>query len=285
MFIPNTEILKRQRKPLKEHGTGSSLSAVRLRENFVAQICLQHKTNMDHSRAAIALNNIGVSLLERSCYVQALEVLRDAVSTMQGSLNETESCAARWPDHQVYEKLRRGMHYLACPEQHQTCLYLEIVNSDALSTKACCTMSRDPSLQEAFAIRIEKCDHDSNGQYPAMETAIMLHNLGLSYLCLASASRSAHVGPLKGAMTLFAASYKILQNQKDQCAEENILTSPSLSLETIVLSKLIAVLVELNEAEQAKPFYTTFMQLADAMHFLEGFEECFHERKHAAGAA
>ena len=240
---------------------------------------------MHQTRSAIAMNNIGVSLLERSCYTQALETLRDALFTLKYGLNATDDIDCAEPCHEVAEKLQRATHRLMNPEPQQGSIQIDFISSECLAAKALNALKRGPSSHEACAIRIDTCNHETLASYPTVETAILLHNFAISYLCLASAPHFTRPGHLKGAMTLLAASYNVLQTYRHECACDSIPAYNLLSLESIVLGSLIAVLIDANQTDQARMMFEEYKNLTDVMKRLQGLEECFQNGQHGAAAA
>lgn len=246
---------------------------------------------MDYTRAAIALNNIGVSQLERCCYAQGMATLRDAVQTLKGSLEKDEGVGITTENEiQVAERVRKATYRLMNPEpQQQVPIQLVTVSSDRLPAWALSKIKQGPNLQTSVcAIRIDIDTHsnDTGALSPTLETAILLHNFATSYLCLSLlVPHPTHLNPLKGAMTLLAASYNVLEANRDECASDIILMCNLLSLEAIVVGNLVAVMVELNLEDQAKALLEPYHRLKNAMLLMEDLEKCFQTGQKGAPAA
>jgi hypothetical protein len=171
-------------------------------------------------RAAVALNNIGVSLLESACYDQALVTMLDAFTVIKvacspakqerrnnydsGGAAQKESaspCAS-----EINSKLRRA--YESHSRRHESAQRQQ-------PTTVVRAISDDPSISDLDAVVRNAYEHDpgKRGQvcairldsvsldYPLDESGtmecdghsqveaafhcnIVLHNLGLAYLCL-----------------------------------------------------------------------------------------------------
>lgn len=139
-------------------------------------------------RSAVALNNIGVELLEKgSCYTQALDTFVDATIAMKAALRSFESESADTvPDvrRMVEQANKRRSRPMPMGPSYRM-LNLADEHSSIL---------RDGSLLDViFPIRIDdvsgdlrcpSCQHD-----PDVQGAIVLHNYGLANLCIARITR------------------------------------------------------------------------------------------------
>lgn len=137
-------------------------------------------------RSAISLNNVGVSLLQRRCYVQALEALECAASLMPNSLLEARSSV------NANELVQKSLHHLtsAKPARREA-LIIEVLS---VTPEGYLTLDSDnkscrrtvlesvfldaPCQSVAHAVRLEA------HSVPKQE-AVATHNLAIACLCLA----------------------------------------------------------------------------------------------------
>jgi hypothetical protein len=153
-------------------------------------------------RSALALNDMGVSLLKDHCYAQALDTLRDAFSLIKVTATDQQECQSSF-GMKIAERIhQQALQRLAQPMPFKRHLMMIEVLTHKQSSGTMRSI-----LQEAtrsctfFPILIEEvdmngCDSESLG----FESALLLHNLGITNL----------------GMSLFSSS-----------SGENILTSPS----------------------------------------------------------
>lgn len=168
-----------------------------------ADIHLQyHKYYMTH---AVAFNNFGVTLLEKKCYGQALDTLRDSLSLIQKIVNDSNevcpnSCILQ--HHKVSDRISNP-----CVSKHKI-LHIEAIElfSESISTyNPAFTNSSDPidsqlSLNGTFhPIRLDNLYHSTdydvtktptnemsstlsfNPKMVELEASIIMHNLGIAY--------------------------------------------------------------------------------------------------------
>lgn len=163
-------------------------------------------------RAAVALNNIGVSLLEACCYDQALVTMLDAFSVIKVACSPAKqdghddeagtprqgSASPSMVD--VDSKLRRAYERNACRQEtspcHQPTTQVRAVSDDpsAADLEAVVRSTYEPRRRGlVYAIRLESSSLDfptdameCSGcqEEAAFHCNIVLHNLGLAYLCL-----------------------------------------------------------------------------------------------------
>jgi hypothetical protein len=171
-------------------------------------------------RAAVALNNIGVSLLEAACYDQALVTMLDAFTVIKVACSPAKQerhdiCdnygvvqvgSASPSTSEINSKLRRAYESHSCRRDSTQCQQPTTVVraiSDDPSTSDLDAVVRnayehDPGERgKVCAIRLDSASldfpTDASGMmecdgHPQVEAAfhcnIVLHNLGLAYLCL-----------------------------------------------------------------------------------------------------
>lgn len=213
---------------------------------------------MIQATTALALNNIGVSLLERKCYSQAMTTLHEALHTLKGSLSDSEEHATNTTP----EKIKNAMHCIMHPTPMESSIHLDVLSSDSLAPAAIQAVIRGPSPREGYAIRVDNCDPEAFNYDQSFDTAILLYNLAIAYLCVSTIPNQARSSELtRNALTLFSASYSVLQKYKE---EEDSHTN-LLFLELIILRNLVAVLEETNEINAAKSMYLQYLCLSDLL--------------------
>jgi hypothetical protein len=136
-------------------------------------------------RGAIALNNMGVSLMEQKAYHQAMETLKDAVSVMRAACQshtmERHDCAS------VDDKLGQASQRLTNlrPEKDTTAVIKGISHDEGFVSIRTVLGKHDPMLADAmFPMRIEHLE-DSEDSENNLKAAIIVHNFALAHLCLA----------------------------------------------------------------------------------------------------
>jgi hypothetical protein len=175
---------------------------------------------------AVALNNVGVSLLEHGCYQQAMTTLQDAVSVFrlgftvsqddQGRCNPLEEGRATAKVQDAMKRLSNRVVNL------DSSMAIVVVSSADISSAADEAFDASLSAHHAFAIRIEYFDYDKRaGQDPDAEGAMTLHNFALSYRCMSMSVRNAASSHRlsEGALKLSTAALSILETRQE--ATEN----------------------------------------------------------------
>lgn len=170
---------------------GSVAAKIRTNSPTMAAAHLQHEW-----RGAMALNNIGVTLLEQSCYKQALETLEDAVylmkSACQADIVQPQQSSRSILASEVEERIHRGFRRLAKPEPNKTRgggpreSFLTFSSDDADSFSSAASLSNfqanhSSGSHSAILIRMEDLGTE-DGRIPEIDSAIMLQNYGLSCL-------------------------------------------------------------------------------------------------------
>jgi exonuclease VII small subunit len=213
----------------------------------------------DH-RAAIALNNMGVSLLERRAYRQGMETLKDAIFVMKCVLRPRSIISSQglgeMPSSISYaeEKVHRASKRMANPQPIPSAMCIDVVSR-------CATFSHYPHhsdsvlrMSSSSPLRIEATDHISlEDRDSDLESSIMLYNFGLAHLCMAKLVKT----PIKlqeGALTLFKMAYCVLAPLYDQeghgSREDIVILAASTLNNTITLLSKMGKQSEANESDQ-----------------------------------
>jgi hypothetical protein len=178
----------------------------------------------DH-RAAIALNNMGVSLLERRAYRQGMETLKDAIFVMKRVLRPPSISShglCKTPNSTTYAeaKVHRASKRMANPRPISSAISIDVVSQcttfshrsypsgSILHGGSSSPLSSPLRIEATDLISLEDRDSD-------LESSIMLYNFGLAHLCMAKLVKK----PIKlqeGALKLFNMAYSLFAPRCDQ---------------------------------------------------------------------
>ena len=168
-----------------------------------------------YASAAIALNNIGVNLLDRGCYQAATKTLQDALAVLRFGFTKDEGTN----EAAVALKLHKAMQRLSnlpfhAMNQTRKPIWIHPISSTDLSQTARVLFDGGFANGEAYTIRIDDLDVDAmSNDSPDAECAMILHNFALSYLCMSRVATSLTSKRLRdGAFKLCSAAQTIIQN-------------------------------------------------------------------------
>lgn len=151
-----------------------------------------NKIDYGSYRCAVALSNIGVSLLEKRAYPQAVDTLKDAVAAMKCTIR-TDKYKAMGKGEDLLEQAYRR---IATPSPVPGKSAIEVLTSSGLSSTVTSIMHRRHDgghFPACFPIKIE--NFQSEDVNIDLDSSIVLHNFATAYLCLsrvASTRRLAH---------------------------------------------------------------------------------------------
>ena len=249
-----------------------------------------HSKIQSSNRTAMALNNIGVSLLERGMFSDAMLSLKDAVKVIQVgfSTKEGQSDLLSATDmDSIISAASRRMSRASTRTKTQLCpLRLVVCSIHDLPLVAKAAIEEGPTTSSAFAIRVEDLELDS-GLYieSDLKSAIILHNFAVSYLCMSESARTkAKKDKLAQCATkIFAASHTVLIARQQSCAD----TDASALLRLVhacVLSNLVQLSASCCDRTTSTALYDTFVELRDV--FYDEFGDyCKLQLIHTAAAA
>lgn len=190
----------------------------------------------------IALNNLGVSLLERRCYEQASVTLKDTVALLKASVKETHLLAEK----KLHEALQRTNQ----PKPSRKSVNLEVIASNSILSRTEFCSSR------VVALQVEDLDYTKIGH--EVTSAIIFHNFGVSYYCLSKiSSRQAKCAagkPCKyanGALRLFKISHSLFTKSLDEQIKTQF--PELLHVMVVSLNTLIRTLDERQRHSEAQP--------------------------------
>jgi hypothetical protein len=140
-------------------------------------------------RAAIALNNLAVNLMERGYDRQAISTFRDAVGLMQIAHQDptrqltAASIEATKLDSQVRHAFQRLTPSFTVEELRSHSMTLACISDDSDFARVDTVLGSHPLSLMAWLIRIEEYGSDGLSQRNFdVDTAIMLHNYGVACL-------------------------------------------------------------------------------------------------------
>jgi hypothetical protein len=220
-------------------------------------------------RTCMALNNMGVSLLERHCYTQAGATFKEAVALLRSSGSDSNSnikstgCSthgARLRLAQPQPDAKSASTLIALPlletiSNNMTCLDLHSVLASENPTTT--TTTTKPTLR---AVRTEECHEDVE-----LISALVMHNFGLSYLLLArtmalcgdkNASKYRH-----GAAKLARIAHSLVTKSSPEWnihAAAGMQESALLGL--VVLQTLVHTVTYAQTAQAAQPYASMLQQ-------------------------
>jgi hypothetical protein len=240
-------------------------------------------------RAAIVLNNMGVSLLERRAYTQGMETLKDAIFLMKRVFRPTASSSSfdtnKISSSYADVKLRRAIKRMASPKPVPSSVNVDVIFHDGSLSE---TLRGNSSSPYTCPIRIEADDIDyQEDRDPDLESAVMLYNFGIAHICLSKLSKK----PSKlqeAALKLFDMASTIVSNSNTipQRRFENEIcemTETRLLLEVAVLKTVVKLLTEMGKYSEANASYQQLVLIGSAINELEA--PCYIESQVAAAAA
>jgi hypothetical protein len=237
---------------------------------------VQQQLNLRCYRSAIALNNVGVKLLERQCYSQAVDSLQHARALLMQSSSDANGCGE--------EHVNRALQHLSHPRPVKAAaLLLEVlittpdgsllhgeVPTDASALES--VLEGAPCSHTAFPIRIEDCLEHSDTR----QTSIVSHNLGIACFCLYKAIQGSR-RQAKAAQRFRQASLFFSQEssssfltshlsylQQQSCQRQQSESLELYCLSIAVLNSLIHVQRESSLLDQAKESYCVLVKLRAA---------------------
>jgi hypothetical protein len=253
----------------------------------------EHYLIRDH-RAAIALNNMGVSLLERRAYGQGMETLKDAIFVMKRVLRPPSISSqgfGKTPNSTRYAeaKVDRASKRMANPHPIPSALSIDVVShcttfSHRSGSGSVLHGGSSSPLRSPF--RIDATDLVSLGEenrYFDLEASIMLYNFGLAHLCMAKLAKT----PIKmqeGALKLFNMAYSILAPLCDK-EGHGIREDMVLLLAATTLNNIVVLLTQMGKRSEANGSDQELARLGRAIQEFQGRNLAEDQISAAAAAA
>ena len=129
-------------------------------------------------RAAIALNNIAVTLLHHGYYSDCISTLKDALNIMRrGTIDVGQALR-----HAQIALSQKSFHAHLCDAYPR----ILVVSSQAnpMNVGECLLLEKDEKYRSLYAITIDLAYFEDGGS-PDVEAFTILYNYGIAYLCLA----------------------------------------------------------------------------------------------------
>jgi hypothetical protein len=139
-------------------------------------------------RAAVALNNIGISLLEQSCFEQAYETMQDALIIMKKVCVEDETSPLTMADLDFKLKLADERYANPRPNNYSEApFFFKSVSDDPSATEIDLMLHEHQQTDQCvYAIRLESMNLESCSiPDPFFYCSIILLNFGSAHLCKA----------------------------------------------------------------------------------------------------
>jgi hypothetical protein len=236
-------------------------------------------TILRNYRSAIALNNMGVALVEQRAYRQGLDTLKDAISVMKKSvlypLSRLPSSVSITTLH-ADAKVERAIKRMSKPQPVPSSLGVAVISYDGPSSYQSSTdivRSGETASPFTFPIRIEATDFESLKDPECdMQSAIMVFNLGVAHLCMSKLAKSPVVGQ-EAALRIFNVTFSILSNSNKnvndvaELNDEQVLRF--LLMEAVVLNNVVQVLTDLGKDSEAHESYSKLVRLGSAIRQLD----------------
>jgi hypothetical protein len=235
-------------------------------------------------RAAIALNNMGVSLLERRAYRQGMETLKDAIFVMKRVLRPpsiSSQSLCKTPDSTSYAetKVHRASKRMANPQPISSAISIDVVSQCATFSHRSCPSgfvlhggSSSPLRIEATDLslrRIEATDLISlEDRDSDLESSIMLYNFGLAHLYMAKLVKT----PIKlqeGALKLFNMTYCVLAPRCDQ--EGHGMREDIVLLAATTLNIIVVLLNQMGKHSEANESDHELARLGRTIQEFQGY--------------
>jgi hypothetical protein len=240
----------------------------------------------DH-RAAIALNNMGVSLLERRAYRQGMETLKDAIFVMKRVLRPASISHGfgKTPNSTSYAqgKVHRASKRMATAQAVPSAVSIDVISHCATfshRSRSTSILQGGSSYPLSSPIRIEANDLVSREDRDSdLESSIMLYNFGLAHLCMAKLVKT----PIKlqeGALKLFKMAYSVFDTLCDQ--EGQGIREDMVLLAAATLDNIVALLTQMGKHSEANE---SDQELARLGRTIQEFQDQNHLEDQIAAAA
>jgi hypothetical protein len=211
---------------------------------------------------AIALNNMAITMMERSCHVQAFETLRDAILVFS-SISRLEARNAML---QAQYRIASPLFSAAVPIQVFSHEAIKRVKSDDSHLRVYSVFRVDTAEDATFLDH----QHENPKDLPS---CIILYNLAVSFLCChhSTCSGSSNSNGLDIAIQLLRFSLKNLQQlYHASVSGENLFLTRQIVLFTChVLQTLVATLAQAGQKGDAASFHETLSLICNEAHDLD----------------
>lgn len=250
--------------------------------------------DLDSYRCAVALNNMGVALLERCAYRQALDTLKDAVVLMRGVFDSTPLSRRNQRDRARHctVLLEKAYHRTAHPQPAPGHSMVEILSpSGTLAAISSLLHRHGPALlPPCFPIKIENFDQEARNA--DLDSAMVLHNFATAHLCLSRFAPTAlrAIFLRKAALRLAKLSHQALSNvivvYHERFLDESVLGEANLVLIAgSVLNTIVRIQLESGQLDGAEEAYRKLRLLGSVVGDDTGTQPAKRHSEEAAAAA
>lgn len=255
------------------------------------------KSNNEYIRTSIALNNIGIKLLECQCYIQAMDTINDAVSLLKLNLSKSStSVYSNTLDVIEHLKCAKTYHHaldrLSTPEKNVKLnsnnnvynVYIQSISTNELNQFiALHDHNNNTVLKKVHPIKIQ--DIDLNELNNNLDTifSLLFHNLGIVYLLMSMTNTTSSLRNkannskkcMQTALKLFRISYSLYtkvisvytsSNNNIQCLQN----TDTFQLMSIIINSLIQTLIFIGQKDEAQIFCTKLVHIKT---FIQEFEQ------------
>ena len=242
-------------------------------------------------QAALALNNIGVSLLERGCYREGMEVLQDGIRTMKSMFKASEDSTddVTDPSNDPLEKLHKA-------RDKASQVSSQVI--DTSSTAKIKTLSfqvdglsgvlehlgKSPS-STFYLVRMDiplECAV-SVSNTPDLESAVLLYNFGMAQLLISSVISNSQPMVENSHRILHLAS-SIVARRSNTC-DDSLEEAALLQMGLLVLNGMIQVLIESGMDLAAATVFERYLKVREIVGSLEATTAWFSTLLVSAPAA
>lgn len=236
-------------------------------------------------RGAIALNNMGVSLLERGAYRNAIDTMKDAIAIMRTIFPQNGAVHSAPHNFNIDSKLQLAAQRLASPETSRAPLSVQTIPFSEDNINAMKDALRyGPSGSVFFPLRIEISDFNCRGRDIDLESSIFLYNFGIAHLCMARVHPKSAAKLRDGALKLFDLAHSILASQCAK-AQDPADQTHVLLVAAMVLNNVVQVLSEQGRMEQVGQALSSLKRLDDLVTQIEEDEPDFTSVQYVQTAA
>jgi hypothetical protein len=209
-------------------------------------------------RNAIALNNMGVLLLSRRCYIQAFDTLNDAIMLLKFSSQQHEDgCSlqgfeieSRSIESRSIEKHHLALQRISQPEScenHDTALF-EIFRTSEIALEPHPSSSESTVFPSFTPIRIDEIDfsYRSNDSIE-IECGIVLYNFAIAHFCMWQSKTSLRSSPCVShyecALRLLKISHNLYSKEIYEKGTDMLISHPEiLRIKIVILKTLVGFL-------------------------------------------
>jgi hypothetical protein len=227
-------------------------------------------------RYAVALNNIGVSLMEKQCYQQAIYTLKDSITLFRDVVPSPSYPTLDLS--QVKDMLATAWQRAAQPKQSKSLSDVQVACYEETNCHAKTIFepilrhiaaSGDDHVATLSAIYISSSSHSEDSHYidrdrTNYESALAMYNFGVAHVCLAKQAKQETTTQklYAAALKLFSLTRSILQEQENKVRDFTMVQSElplEAWLDMVVLGCMAYTWVELDNFTKAK---TALLRLA-----------------------